>query len=73
MPLLNRKKVSRELDALGVKIAPKTLSKYATLGIGPKYSILGGQAYYKFSDVHEWLMTRVSNAEAQSWDRKKKD
>lgn len=47
---------SRPEVAAYLGIEPKTLAKWASKSIGPKYRRLeGGQTRYQWSDVEDWL------------------
>lgn len=49
-------------------LTPGTWAKKRWDGSGPPYSIVGGRALYKRSDVEEWLLARrvTSCADAQA-------
>lgn len=56
-PLLNSKEVS---EYLGVPV--KTLTHWAYVGTGPRYSRVGRQRRYRWEDIERWLDERSSAA-----------
>lgn len=48
-------RMDRKNTALYLGCAPKTLADWAMKGIGPKYVMLGGRAFYFIQDLDEWI------------------
>lgn len=48
-------RMDRKNAALYLGCAPKTLADWAMKGIGPKYVMLGGKAFYFVQDLDEWI------------------
>ena len=48
-------RMDRENTAIYLGCAPKTLADWAMKGIGPKYVMLGGKAFYFVQDLDEWI------------------
>ncbi len=48
-------RMDRKNTAIYLGCAPKTLADWAMKGIGPKYVMLGGKAFYFVQDLDEWI------------------
>lgn len=48
-------RMDRKNTAIYLGCAPKTLADWAMKGIGPKYMMLGGKAFYFVQDLDEWI------------------
>jgi hypothetical protein len=47
--------MDRKNTAIYLGCAPKTLADWAMKGIGPKYLMLGGRAFYFVQDLDAWI------------------
>ncbi|PND55542.1 DNA-binding protein [Mycobacterium sp. ENV421] len=47
-----------------IKVSRKTLAQWATRGLGPKYSLFGGQCRYRLSDLIAWEESQFSRGGA---------
>jgi hypothetical protein len=57
---LDRVEASQYLADKGLRISPKTLQKFATVGGGPAYQRFGGRAVYRASGLNAWIEQRLS-------------
>jgi hypothetical protein len=57
---LNRKEAADYLTARGLKTAPSTLQKFASVGGGPAYSIFGTRAVYTPPNLDAWADAKLS-------------
>ena len=48
-------RMDRKNTGLYMGCATKTLADWAMKGIGPKYVLLGGKAFYFEDDVKDWI------------------
>lgn len=62
-PLLNRKQTA---EILG--LSHKTLERWAVVGGGPVYILVGGAARYRPSDLENWVNSRTVQNSAQRLD-----
>lgn len=61
----NRKYLSRQeaadfINDLGLKISPKTLAKFASIGGGPEMRVFGRRVFYEPERLLEWVDSRLS-------------
>jgi len=40
-----------DIDRVVIGLSPKTLANWRSLGVGPRYSIVNGSIYYKYSEL----------------------
>ena len=59
---LNRREASQYLSNIGLRIAPATLGKLASIGGGPQYHRFGRDAVYTASDLETWANQRLGEA-----------
>lgn len=57
------------LTAHGIEIAPSTLSKWATVGVGPPFSRLNRSPLYLRSDIDKWVDTNLVPADTAKTGR----
>lgn len=55
-----RREAALYIEERGLKISPKTLQKYATVGGGPIYQIFGNRAVYTDPDLDAWVDAKLS-------------
>lgn len=55
-----RKEASAYISERGLRCAPTTLQKYASIGGGPRYRRFGNRAVYLESDLDAWIEERLS-------------
>ncbi len=60
---LNRKEAARYLTERGLKTAPATLAKYASLRIGPHFEHFGRWPVYYREELDAWLESLRKPAE----------
>ena len=59
---LNKKEASSYLtNELGISVSTHTLSKYITIGGGPKYFKFGWRVVYTIESLTEWVNKKISN------------
>lgn len=64
-PGLRRDEASAYLVLMhGVERAPKTLAKYLSQGLGPKYEHIGRTPLYLRDDLDEWVATNLKRGRA---------
>ena len=59
MNLLKRPEAAEYLKSKGVRSSTVTLAKQAMTGVGAKYALIGGTAYYKPEWLDEWLEAQL--------------
>lgn len=65
--LLTRKEASRELAAIGIRLAPSTLAKmFCTGSDGPPCVHLGRTPYYPRRHLFEWARDRLTHPRVSS-------
>lgn len=57
---LSRVKAAEYICRLGLKISPKTLAKYASIGGGPLMVHFGRYVFYRLEDLIEWVEARLT-------------
>jgi len=55
-------RMNRKNTALYVGCSPKTLADWATKGIGPRYVMVGGRAFYFRHDLDAWIGSKSISA-----------
>ena len=50
-------RMDRKNAAIYIGNSPKTMADWAMKGIGPKYVLLGGRAFYFLDDLNLWIGT----------------
>ncbi|MDB5575297.1 MAG: transcriptional regulator [Bradyrhizobium sp.] len=63
---MSRVEASNFLNERGFAVAVATLSKYAVLGGGPRYSKFGRKPLYTESDLLDWVLTKTSGPNRHS-------
>ena len=58
---LTRKQAAEYLLSLGINLSHWTLARYAWTDKGPKYSIIGKQAFYRHCDIDAWVQSQVND------------
>ncbi len=58
--LLNRHEASDFLSNLGLRVAPATLAKYASIGGGPVMRRFGRRVVYEVQALLDWANSRLS-------------
>jgi len=48
-------RMDRKNAALYIGCAPKTMADWAMKGLGPRYVLLGGRAFYFMDDLNAWI------------------
>ena len=62
-------RMDRKNTAIYLGCAPKTLADWAMKGIGPKYVMLGGKAFYFVQDLDDGLPNSRGSEAALAWYR----
>lgn len=57
---LTRAEAARFLGVRGYTVAPATLSKYAVVGGGPRYSKFGRKPLYTERDLLDWVAMKTT-------------
>lgn len=66
--LLTRREAAEYLSSRGIRTAPATLAKYATIGGGPKFRHFGRWPRYLASELDEWIDARLSGPKKSTSD-----
>lgn len=57
---LSRLEAAEFINSLGLKISPKTLAKFASIGGGPEMRVFGRRVFYEPERLLEWVNSRLS-------------
>jgi len=57
--LLTRLQAAEYLQFRGIKSSRTTLARLAMDGSGPKYTLIGGAAYYDLDWLNEWFEAQI--------------
>ena len=57
--LLTRRETANYLIGVGISSSHSTLARLAIKGIGPKYTIIGGRAYYTTEWIDDWVESQL--------------
>ena len=62
----DRREAARRLTERGLKVAPSTLQKFATVGGGPRYQIFGNKAVYTDEALNDWAEHKLTAPRAST-------
>lgn len=57
---LDRLEAAQYLNSRGLKISPKTLQKFVTVGGGPAFQKFGHRAVYRVEHLDAWVAERLT-------------
>ena len=66
---LSRREASQYHTDIGLRIAPATLGKLASVGGGPQYRRFGRDAVYTTADLDAWANQRLGDARSSTSQR----
>lgn len=50
------------LEVWGVELSTSALANWATQSAGPRYAVIGRRAYYRVTDLDEWIEAQIEEA-----------